>query len=123
VNLPNQPKHIKRTFDIGMPFTHAMAWLIGLGNRTQTLQSYRTIRSLLKFLTTQGVFFKQSLSEPALFQENMSYDNVPRLTPEELTEQISDKSIQDIIEIPGIRNRRRDTPTDVAAIGSLFDAV
>jgi len=123
VNLPNQPKHIKRTFDIGMPFTHAMAWLIGLGNRTQTLQSYRTIRSLLKFLTTQGVFFKQSLSEPALFQENMSYDNVPRLTPEELTEQISDKSIQDIIEIHGIRNRRRDTPTDVAAIGSLFDAV
>jgi len=53
----------------------------------------------------------------------MSYDNVPRLTPEELTEQISDKSIQDIIEIHGIRNRRRDTPTDVAAIGSLFDAV
>jgi len=123
VNLPNQPKHIKRTFDIGMPFTHAMAWLIGLGNRTQTLQSYRTIRSLLKFLTTQGVFFSQSLSEPALFQDDMSYENVPQMTPAELTEQLSDKTIQDIVEIHGIRNRRRDTPADVDVIGTLFDAV
>lgn len=122
VNLPNQPKHIKRTFDIGMPFTHAMAWLIGLGNRTQTLQSYRTIRSLLKFLTTQGVFFSQSLSTPAIFQDEMSYENVPLMTPDELTEQIRDKSIQDIIEIHSIRNRRSDKP-DVAAIGSLFGAV
>lgn len=123
VNLPTQPKHIKRTFDIGMPFTHAMAWLIGLGDRTKTLQSYRTSRSLLKFLTTQGVFFSQSLATPTLFQDGMSYDNVPLMTPNELTEQISDKSIKDIIEINSIRNRRSDKPSDVAAIGSLFGAV
>lgn len=122
VNLPNQAKHIKRTFDIGMPFTHAMSWLIGLGHRTQTLESYRTIRSLLKFLTTQGVFFSQSLTTTSIFKEDMSYENVPQMSIDEVQERLSDKSIQDIIEINSIRSRRNDKPSDVSAVGSLFDA-
>lgn len=122
VNLPNQAKHIKRTFDIGMPFTHAMSWLIGLGHRTQTLESYRTIRSLLKFLTTQGVFFSQSLSTSSIFNDGMTYDNVPMMSLDDAASQLRDKSIQDIIEINSIRSRRGDKQSDVSAVGTLFDA-
>jgi len=122
VNLPNQDKHIKRTFDIGMPFTHAMSWLIGLGHRTQTLDSYRTIRSLLKFLTTQGVFFSQSLSTVSIFKEEKAYDDVPLLSIDAVTERLGDQSMQDIMDIHNIRNRRNDRTPDVSAVGSLFDA-
>lgn len=122
VNLPNQAKHIKRTFDIGMPFTHAMAWLIGMGHRTQTLESYRTIRSLLKFLTTQGVFFSQSLTTNSIFNDGMSYQHVPQLSIDDVQERLGDKSIQDIMDINNIRSRRNTNTSDVSTVGSLFDA-
>lgn len=56
VNLPNIPSQVKSTYDIGMSFTHALAWLLGLSKKANTLDNYIMIRSLLKYLTTKGIY-------------------------------------------------------------------
>ncbi len=80
VNLPKISPHIKRTYDTGMKFTHAVAWLIGLNNKVNTLDSYKILRSLLKYLTTKGVYYKKALSPNAIFKKDMQSVPIPLLT-------------------------------------------
>lgn len=68
VNLPNIDNAVKQSFDTGMPFTHAMAWLIGLADRVNSLESYVVLRSLLKYLTTKGVYRKGAFEDNAVFR-------------------------------------------------------
>lgn len=68
VNLPNIDNAVKQSFDTGMPFTHAMAWLIGLADRVNSLESYVVLRSLLKYLTTKGVYRKGAFDDHAVFK-------------------------------------------------------
>ncbi len=82
VNLPNIANEVKQTYDTGFPFTHAVAWLIGLVNRTKTLDSYITLRTLLKHLTTKGVYRKGAFDATAIFKDPNIVD-VPLLTVEE----------------------------------------
>lgn len=69
VNLPTIANEVKQTYDTGFPFTHAVAWLIGLVNRTNTLESYITLRTLLKHLTTKGVYRKGAFDSTAIFKD------------------------------------------------------
>lgn len=82
VNLPNIANEVKQTYDTGFPFTHAVAWLIGLVNRTNTLESYITLRTLLKHLTTKGVYRKGAFEADAIFKDPKVTD-VPLKTIEE----------------------------------------
>jgi hypothetical protein len=82
VNLPNIANEVKQTYDTGFPFTHAVAWLIGLVNRTNTLESYITLRTLLKHLTTKGVYRKGAFDSTAIFKDPNIVD-VPLKTIEE----------------------------------------
>jgi len=83
VNLPRVPKAVKQTFDIGMPFTHAIAWLLGLTARTETLESYVVLRSLLKYLTTKGIYRRNSFTPDAVYMKNHSGDDVPFLSTDQ----------------------------------------
>lgn len=83
VNLPRVAKEVKQTFDIGIPFTHAIAWLLGLTARTETLDAYVVLRSLLKYLTTKGIYRKNSFVPSAVYRPDMSQKNVPSLTMEQ----------------------------------------
>jgi len=85
VNLPRLHKHIKYTHDIGMPFTHAFAWLLGLLNKTQTLADYIVIRSLLQYLTKKGVYRKQAYTENSVYRKDKSVADVPLLSLDEET--------------------------------------
>ena len=82
INLPNIANEVKQTYDTGFPFTHAVAWLIGLVNRTQTLDSFITLRSLMKHLTTKGVYRKGAFDSTAIFKDPAVTD-VPLKTIEE----------------------------------------
>ena len=77
VNLPNVAKSVKETYDTGLPFTHAVAWLIGLTRRVETLDSYMVIRSLLRYLTTRGVYRKGAFSAESIFHIGQTLDKVP----------------------------------------------
>jgi hypothetical protein len=82
VNLPNIANEVKSTYDTGFPFTHAVAWLIGLTNRTKTLDAYITLRTLLKHLTTKGVYRKGAFDTDSIFKDPLVVD-VPLMTVEE----------------------------------------
>lgn len=80
INLPKIPSEVKDTFDSGIQFTHALAWLLGFARRCETLETYATIRSLLKYLTASGVYFRQSFSAEGIFQKGHNLDSVPQLS-------------------------------------------
>lgn len=82
VNLPRTSKHVKRTYDTGMRFTHAVAWLVGLNANVDTLDSYKVLRSLLKYLTTKGVFHKSALTERAVYHDGANESSIPLLSIE-----------------------------------------
>lgn len=86
VNLPRIAKEVKQTFDIGMPFTHAVAWLLGLTMRTETLDSYIVLRSLLKYLTTKGIYRSNSFDPSSVYRPDQNIDSVKLLTMEEAHE-------------------------------------
>jgi len=93
VNLPKVDKSIKKTFDIGMKFTHAVAWVIGMTDDVNTLESFRAIRSLLRYLTTRGIVQKTTLSKEAIYQKDMSIKDVPLKTIKDIREEIEAKRI------------------------------
>jgi hypothetical protein len=63
VNLPNVPKSVRATFDIGMPFLQAFAWVVGMTGKTTTMSDYTKMRSLLKQLCTKGIFTTKSIDD------------------------------------------------------------
>ncbi len=83
VNLPKVHISIKQTVDTGLNFTHALAWLIGLLDKVSDIQSYMVIRSLLRHLTTKGVYHKNALS-PASLYVNPESSEIPLLSPDQL---------------------------------------
>ena len=83
VNLPRVAKEVKQTFDIGMPFTHAVAWLLGLTTRAESLDGYIVLRSLMKYLTTKGIYRKNSFLPSAVYRPDQSQDSVQLMTMEE----------------------------------------
>lgn len=85
VNLPNVSKDVKQTYDTGLPFTHAIAWLLGMLNKVDTMDSHLVIRSLLKHLTTKGVYRKNAFTPSAVYHKYMSNEHggVPLMTREQ----------------------------------------
>lgn len=88
VNLPKVDKSIKKTYDIGMKFTHAVAWVIGMTDDVNTLESFRAIRSLLRYLTTRGIVQKTALSKDAIYHDEMGAKDVPFKTIDSIREEI-----------------------------------
>lgn len=100
VNLPKVPSEVKDTFDSGMSFTHALAWLLGFARRCEDLDTYATIRSLLKYLTSNGLFFKSAFDSANIFKKGISIDDIPLLSKEEALEaDIYKMSLDDRLEI------------------------
>jgi hypothetical protein len=119
VNLPTIANEVKQTYDTGFPFTHAVAWLIGLTNRTKTLDSFITLRTLLKHLTTKGVYRKGAFDSSAIFKDPNAMD-VPLLTVEQagsITKIDTDTALQ----MGRIARKLTKDGTDLAG-GGLYDA-
>lgn len=118
VNLPNIANEVKQTYDTGFPFTHAVAWLIGLVNRTKTLDSYITLRTLLKHLTTKGVYRKGAFDSSAIFKD-INVVDVPLMTIEEAGK-IEKIDFDTVLQMG--RVARANADSDVST-GVLHDAV
>ena len=105
VNLPKVASEVKDTFDSGMTFTHALAWLLGFARRCENLDTYATIRALLKYLTSNGLFFKSAFDPVNIFKEGVTLDDIPHLSKKEALEaDIYKLSIEDRLEI--LRSQR-----------------
>lgn len=84
VNLPGIPRAVKQTYDIGMPFTHALAWLLGMSRKADTLETYLMMRSLMKYLTKKGIFKADTFNADQVFHVGQTVEDVPVLTLAEL---------------------------------------
>lgn len=93
VNLPTVANEVKQTFDTGLKFTIAIAWLIGLTKRAETLDSFITLRSLLKYLTTKGVYRKGAFKPEAIFKSGASLENVKLMTISEAKAEVESLGI------------------------------
>ena len=86
VNLPKIDSSIKNTHEIGLKFTHAMAWLIGLGAREMTLESLSALRGMLRYLTSRGIVHKTALAKTSVFRKGMDMTSVELTTPDAIKE-------------------------------------
>lgn len=71
VNIPSLPKSIKSTFSIGLSPSHGLAWLMGLLNRAEDMDSYLAVRAAIKYLTSKGLFHKSTVRPETLFIDNV----------------------------------------------------
>lgn len=120
VNLPNIANEVKQTYDTGFPFTHAVAWLIGLTNRTKTLDSFITLRTLLKHLTTKGVYRKGAFDSSAIFKDPNIVE-VPLLTIEQASK-IEKIDTDTALQMGRVARKMNKDGVDLAG-GGLYDAV
>lgn len=61
VNLQLLPQEIKETFDIGMSFLEALAWLMGLLKQVPTFDDMMYMKRLIKYLTSTGTAKRKSM--------------------------------------------------------------
>src|SRR5574343_194193 len=61
VNLPNLPIGVKSTYDIGMTFKQTVSWIMGKLYRAESFNDMLVCRKVLKYLTSRGVFRKESI--------------------------------------------------------------
>ena len=115
VNLPNIPKQVKATYDIGIRFTHALAWLLGLSKKTETLDSMLVLRSLMKYLTQRGVFRNNVFHADRVFLDGMTVASVPLITE---TDRLSAVDRFELIQQAMKNKKMRDTTT-VGSVGTL----
>jgi hypothetical protein len=109
VNLPKIPSEVKDTFDSGMKFTHALAWLLGFARRCHDLDTYASIRSLLKYLTSNGLFLKSAFDPQNIFKDGHDLESIPLLSKSQALENIETMSLEERLSM--IRNRRQTTST------------
>lgn len=86
INLPNIPKQIKSTYDIGMSFSNTFAWLLGLLREADTLESYIMMRSIMKYLTQKGIYRANTFKEANIFVDSKSLNDVQLKDMDELLE-------------------------------------
>lgn len=100
VNLPNIPKQIKSTYDIGLSFTHTFAWLLGILRQANTLDTYVAMRSILKYLTQKGLYRKNAFNTQNIFLENQSIADVPKRNLDDLldTSDFTKQKLMNIIQ-------------------------
>jgi hypothetical protein len=97
VNLPNVAREVKQTFDTGLKFTIACAWLIGMTRRIESLDGYIALRTLLKHLTTKGVYRKGAFEPESIFKSGASLSDVKRLSLEEAKQQTKTLTLDDFL--------------------------
>lgn len=96
VNLPKLPKEIKATFNIGMTFTQTFAWLLGLAKQADTLAQEEAVRRLLKYLTSKGIYRKDSLKSERIYQVGATTE-VPLLTLDQAKAQAETSEMKQLI--------------------------
>lgn len=119
VNLPNTAQQIKATTDIGLTFTHTIAWLLGLLRRVNTLDAYIVIRALMKYLTTKGIFNKDTFKTGSIFKEGFTGD-VPVLSQRDFEEKVVNTQfmIEEIVsKVKG--NEKPKYTMNINTIGTL----
>ena len=121
VNLPSVAPHIKQTFDIGMKFTHATAWLLGLMNSNLSLDNYVAMGQLLKYLTKKGIFRSNVFDADRVFKEGQSIEAVPVKKLDELIANKENTMSIQMMMMMARRDAKARIDGDLHAVGGLVN--
>jgi len=121
VNLPNIQQQVKATYDIGLTFTHSFAWLLGLLQNANDLDTLIMMRSLMKYLTKKGIYRKDSFKQANIFQQDKTIDDVELKTVEAIMEEndYSRISLAHIIDKTKNKQTRRARSEGIQLVGGL----
>ena len=70
VNLDNLPVQFKQYFAIHMKFTDALAWLLGLSRRIETLEELIVVRHTIRHLAARSIFHRDSVKTESLVKND-----------------------------------------------------
>ncbi len=118
VNLPRVAPEVKATFDSGIKFTHALAWLLGYAQRAEDMETYAVIRSLLKYLTTKGMFFRKSFDGANIFKKGVTIESIPLRSKDEAIEAAKSMTLEETLEM--IKNRMSHAGREGNVIGGVL---
>ena len=124
VNLPNVPKQIKSTYDSGLPFTHVLAWLIGMSRKADTLETYVVMRSLMKYLTKKGIFKANTFDAKQVFKAGQTVVDIPMMKLDDLIKmkQQPTFSFSDVLEqVNATMKAKRKNSEVIHGIGTLVN--
>lgn len=122
VNLPSVPKDVKSTYDCGMSFTHAFAWLMGYQRRVSSLDELLAVRGLLKYLTQKGLYYGRMFNHTAVYRAGMGDENVPLLSKEQAREAVKNLSTSEILDRIAARRelaKQRKSGSSERAVGNV----
>lgn len=117
-NLPNVPKQVKATYDIGLPFTHVLAWLIGMSRQANTLETFVMMRSLMKYLTKKGIFKADKFNADRVFKAGQNVNDVPQLSMEDLTDESARPVFSDVLEQVRAGSKRK---SGIYTVGTIVN--
>ena len=121
VNLPGIAKSVKSTFDIGMKFTHAVAWLVGLSARAKTVNEIVIIRKVLKYLTTKGIYHRSIFAPSTVFKDGQTMDDIKLMDSKEALENFANLSAEELINrIRSLRTDRYRHTGNVESLGDMY---
>lgn len=120
VNLPNVANEVKQTFDTGLKFTIAIAWLIGMTKRVESLDAYIALRTLLKHLTTKGVYRKGAFEPESIFKGGATLADVKRMTLDEAKTHIKSLSLDDFLRASRIAREIENEDTTALPLANLM---
>jgi hypothetical protein len=83
VNIPRLPKEVKATTDIGLKFTHALSWLLGMQYNATTPNQIFALRQIIKYLMSKGHFWKDKTKRKSIIRDT-SKIAIPLLSVQEL---------------------------------------
>ena len=123
VNLPNVPKDVKQSCEIGLSFTHAVAWLIGLQQKAETLETYMIVRSLLKYLTTKGIFRRNIMEREVVYRQDKTAADIQLLNVNEYMKSVGSDALMSLaamIQQARISATGRRSTTETNTVGTLY---
>jgi hypothetical protein len=104
-----------------MKFTHAIAWLMGLLRRSDTLETIIMVRSLLKYLTKRGIFRTNMFNSTAVFRAGKTVQDVAAIDVEAVgLEETLGQTLRGVIEATKkkphiVLKANQQLPLDLAA--------
>lgn len=97
VNLLGLPKQIKATYDVGMKFTHALAWLLGMSRRANDMDTALMMRALLSYLTKRGIFRANTFDTGNIFKDGKTINDVELVDLSAVRDATHDVSLFEIL--------------------------
>ncbi len=98
-NLMNLPTSVKRTYDIGIPYSHMTSWLMGIMHSETQFTNFVELCNLQRQLITHGTFFKEIFDPRKIYA---SAEHVGTIPPQVTTNPVNRSAVSLTYSTPDV---------------------